>query len=182
MAAREMVRMREQVLAKARKSFSPVVNAFGSYDWDSSGDGDFEGSYMVGVAAEWEAFTGFQRGHAVAQARAELEAARSDFDRAAAEVRLDIRHAELSLDEARERLEVARKSVESAREAVRITRERYRQGAADITVLLTAELGLTATETRRVAAHYDRLVAQSNLVRARGTLADRFLPPSKQSE
>jgi len=182
MAAEEVVRMRAQMLAKARSSFSPVLNAFGSCDWDSGGDGGFEGSYLVGITAEWDLFTGFQRGHMAAQARAELEAARSEAGLAANQTRLDLRQAELALGEALERLDVARRSVDSAREAARITRERYRQGAADITVLLTAELGLTATETRRVAAYYDWRVAQSNLARAGGLLAERYLPAPAQLE
>ena len=67
-------------------------------------------------------------------------------------------------------LDVAGKSLASAEEALRITRERYQQGATDITELLTAQVGLTATRTRLAAARYDYLIARSNLERAQGRL------------
>jgi outer membrane protein len=67
-----------------------------------------------------------------------------------------------------ERVDVAGKSLASAEEALRITRERYQQGAADITELLTAQVGRTATRTRLAAARYDYLIARSNLERAQG--------------
>ncbi len=56
----------------------------------------------------------------------------------------------------------------------RITRERYREGSADITVLLMSEVGHTATLTRSTAATYDYQVALSNLERARGALVKRY--------
>ena len=85
-------------------------------------------------------------------------------------LRLDLKQAQLESGEAWERLEVTQRSVASAEEALRITSERYRQGAADVTDLLTAQVGLTATRSRSTAAYYDLLVAQSNLKRARGEL------------
>jgi len=169
-AADAMVRVSENALARARRAYSPAVSLFGSYDWDTEEGDSFEGSYMAGLAAEWDVFTGFQRGHAVAQARADLDAARHEAVAARSSVALDVKRAGLMFDEAIERAEVARKSVENALEAARITRERYRQGVADISILLTAELGLTATRSRNVAARYDCLVARSNLARARGEL------------
>jgi len=99
-------------------------------------------------------------------ARAEERKARNNLN-------LDLTQAYLQLKEAWERLDVARRSVTAAEEALRITQDRYKQGAADITELLTAQVGLTATRTRNVAAYYDYLTAQANLNRARGDLVKR---------
>lgn len=170
-AAEAVAHIREADWRRARRERLPVLNAFGSYDLDSPGDSDFEGSYMAGVMAEWELFAGGQRVQAAAQARAEYEAARREADQARNLLRLDLKQARLGLEEAIERTEVARMAAASAEEALRITREQYRRGAVDATLLLTAELGQTATRTRHVAARYDRLVALSNLARARGELA-----------
>ena len=83
--------------------------------------------------------------------------------------------ASIQAGEAWERLNVARKSIESAEESLRITQQRYLQGAIDLPELLTAQVGLTGTRTRNVAALYDYLTAISNLDRARGQLAGRYL-------
>ena len=171
-AARLVVRVKEQELKKAQRSYGPAFNAFASSDWDSDVSSDFEQSYMVGVMAEVNVFDGFRSRGAVAQARADYEAARADEQKAANNLKLDLKQAFLGVQDAWERLDVTRKSLESAEEALRITQEQYQQGAADLTLLLTAQVGRTAMRTRNVAAQYDYLIALSNLKRAKGEAAE----------
>ncbi len=160
---------------KARRQYWPTVNGFGSVDWNSEASTDFEQSYMAGVSAEVTLFDGFRRQAAVAGAEAGERAAREDIQKAANSLKLDLTTASLQAGEAWDRLEVARKSIENAEESLRITREKYRQGAADIPELLTAQVGLAGTRTRNVAALYDCLTAMSNLERARGALVRRYV-------
>jgi outer membrane protein TolC len=174
-AMMQHVRRHEQALVQAKREYVPKVNAFGSYDWDSEDLSDMEDSYMVGVAAEWEVFSGFQRPGQIAEAQAALRAARHDAERVEDELRLDLQQAVLTASEAYARMDVSRQSVRSAEEALRITSEQYRQGAADITVLLTAEVGLTATRTRDVDAYYEYLTALANIDRARGDLVRQYV-------
>ncbi len=180
--AAEQVALNRHQWRRARREFSPAFNAFGSLDWDSDDWRDYEHSYMAGIMAEWEIFDGFRRPNAIRQASAELARARAELRKTRLALQFDLTQAQLSLTEARERIEVTRKNVENAREALRITRERYQQGAADITELLTAEVGLHALQTRGVAAQYDLLIAQSNLERARGALAEKYAASEKQAD
>ncbi len=175
-AARKMAAIKEKAAVRSNRDYAPVLNAFGSLDWDSDVSSDFEQSYMVGVMLEWDVFTGFRRGAATAGARANLESARAEEQKARNQLRLDLKQAYLQATEAWERLGVAGKSVESAREALRITQERYAQGAANITDLLTAQVGFTATQTRNVAAQYDYLSALANYERAQGGLVKTYVP------
>ncbi|HRZ12332.1 MAG TPA: TolC family protein [Kiritimatiellia bacterium] len=180
-AARRMVRVREQALSKARREYGPALNAFASSDWDSDASSDFEQSYTVGVMAELNVFDGFRSRGAVAAARAELDAARAEEAKAERNLRLDLTQAYLGAKEAHERMEVTRKSLESAREALRITREQYEQGAADVALLLQAQVGVTAMRTRAVAAEYDYVTARSNLDRAMGKLVGRYFNGPKEN-
>lgn len=175
LAALKMVDVQRASLQKARRQYLPTINAFGSADWNSEVSTDFQQSYFVGVTAEAELFGGFRRGADVAAAGAQQMAAAADADKTANELRLDLTSASIQADEAWERLNVARKSIASAEESLRITRQRYQQGAADLSELLTAQTGLTGTQMRHVTALYDCLTARSNLERARGQLADRYL-------
>ena len=159
---------------KAGSQYMPVVNAFGSVDWNSDGSTDLQHSYVVGVAAEVDLFDGFRRSASVAGARALERAATAVAEGAASNLRLDLTSASIQAGEAWERLDVARKSIESAEEALRITRQRYEQGAADLPELLTAQVGLTGTRARNVAAMYDCLISLSNLARARGELYAKY--------
>ena len=169
-----MVRLRELTYKKSRHKRSPVVNAYGSVDWDGEDLSEQEQSYLAGIAIEWEWFTGFQNQGAIEQAKDDWRAAQQERDQTRNQLLLDLRQAILTVQEAKERLDVMRKSVSSAEEALRITRERYKEGSADITVLLMAEVGMTATRTRDTAATYDYQVALSNLDRASGVLGTRY--------
>ncbi len=169
-----IARIGELTYKRSRRERGPVVNAYGSLDWDGEDLSEQEQSYLAGIALEWEWFTGFQDQAAVAQAKYEWQAAVKDRDHIRNQLLLDLRQAIIMAQEAKERLGVMRKSVGSAEESLRITRERYQEGSADITVLMMSEVGFTATRTRDTAATYDYQVAISNLDRARGVLATRY--------
>ena len=171
-AARLMRRVKEMDVRKARGGYAPTASAFASYDLDSDVSSDFEGSYVAGVMVEINLFDGARTRAAVQAAQAELDAARADEEQARLNLRLDLQQAFLGAQEAWERLNVVRKSLETAREAQRIVQEQYQQGAADIALLLQTQVGVTAMQTRSVAAQYDYLTALSNLKRAKGELVN----------
>ena len=161
-------------LKAVRRERGPVLNAFGSSDWDSEDLSDTERSYTAGVALEWEWFSGFEKGAKVEEARQLVQAAESGRDQMRRALALDLRQATLALEEAWARLQVTSQAVGSAEEALRITRAQYTEGAAEISVLLVAELGLTETRMRDTAAMYDYQIARSNVDRATGRLATRY--------
>jgi outer membrane protein TolC len=175
-AAKKISAILSQAYEKANRERYPTVSAFGSYDVDSGDATEFENSYLVGVMAKWEFFDGFQRSNKALTAKAEWRAAQKEEEKATHNLRFDLHQAFLKASEAWQRLEVTEKSVESAKEALRITGEQYREGAAGITILLTAQVGLTAQKTRNVAAYYDYLTALSNFERASGEAVKKYVP------
>lgn len=162
--------IKEKQYLSIKRQHYPVLNAFGSYDLDGDGSNAFEGSFNVGVMAEWELFSGFRVSAAARNAEAQWRAALEDEKKVRNDLKLDLQRARIQAIESWQRLEVVRKAEESASESLRITKVRYREGAAGITDLLTAQLGLTASRNRKVAAFYDAIVSASNLQRARGEL------------
>ncbi len=174
-AARLMRQIKEQDVRKARGGYVPTVSAFGSYDLDSEDASDFQDSYVAGIMAEINVFDGARTRAAVRAARADLAAAQADEEKARLNLKLDLQQAFLGAQEAWERLEVVRKSLETAEEARRIVQEQYQLGAADVSILLQTQVGVTAMETRAAAARYDYLTALSNLKRAKGELGGEVL-------
>ncbi|HPJ94400.1 MAG TPA: TolC family protein [Deltaproteobacteria bacterium] len=172
--------IRQMELSKAKRAYTPTVNAFGSLDQDGETFSDTEDSYLVGANVEWDLFTGFSRKNSVSQARANLAAAQADVRKTRNQLRLDLKQAYLKAVDARQRLEVTRKSLESAKESLRITQERYKGQAADITELLTAQVGLTVTQSRGVSAYYEYLTELSNLKRAKGLLVSGYTPCTRE--
>ncbi len=172
------VRMQEKaaeaMVRRARRDYYPVVNLFGSADWDSEALDDFEQSYLVGASAELNLFDGSRTRSALAGARAMWRSACAMAEKVRNELKLDLQQSLLRESESRERLGVSEKAVGSAVESLRITRERYQQGSADITELMTAQVGDTATRARWVAAHYDCRVAQADVARACGSAGEEW--------
>jgi outer membrane protein len=173
-AAQAQVRMAEAKVSRARRDYAPVLNAFGSVDWDTEPFYGAEQSYIVGAAVELNVFDGFRTRSGLARASAGLVAAQAEADKLGNMLRLDMTQSLLNEQEARERFEVAEKSLASAGESLRITEERFKQGSADITELMAAQVGMTATRTRKVAAQYDRLIARANVERAGGRLGAKY--------
>ncbi len=169
-AARAGVRARAAQEEAAKGAYAPRFSAFGEYGWDADPGDDFEESYMAGVMAEWDVFTGFRRGASRQAAAAALRAARAEEASLRNRLALEFRQAELFASEAGRRLAVSVRIRETAEEALRITRARYQEGSADVTELLTAQTALTAARAREEGARYDRLIALSNMERAAGLL------------
>ena len=129
----------------------------------------------MGVMAEWEFFDGYHRPNKARAAKADWQTAKNETLKTRNDLRLDLHQAYLQAMDAWERLEVSEKSIESASEALRITAELYKEGVAEISLLLTAQVGLTTQKTRSVAAYYEYLTALSNFDRARGLAVERFI-------
>lgn len=171
-AARLMRQVKEMELNKAKGGYAPTFSAFASYDMDSDVSSDFEESYMAGIMTEINVFDGSLTRSSVHAARAELNAAKAEEQQARLNLNLDLKQAFIRAQEAWERMEVTRKSLDTALEAQRIVQEQYEHGSADISILLQTQTGVTAMQTRNVAAKYDYLIALSNLQRAKGELAE----------
>ena len=170
-AAQARIGMAEAMTKRARRDYLPVVNAFGSVDWDSEPFSGPEQSYLVGAVVELNLFDGFRTRAGLARASAALISAQAQADKLRTMLALDVTRSRLKEREARERLEIAAKGIAVAEEALRITRERYVQGVAEVTDLITVQTGLTAMKARQVAAHYDHLIALADIERAGGRLA-----------
>jgi len=179
-AVEAQIRMTEAMARRARREYLPIINAFGSVDWDSEPFHGAERSYIAGAAVEFNIFDGYRTRAGVARASAGLVAAQADADKLRTMLALDMTQSRLNEQEARERVEVAGKSLLSAEEALRITQERFKQGAATVTELMAMQVGLTANRIRQVAARYDCLVAQANVERAVGRLAGKYKDVSIQ--
>lgn len=174
-AAEAMVAARRGQWRRSQRAYVPSISAFGSLDWDDDLSSTFEESYFAGVMAEVDLFTGFRRGGASAQGLAELRAAEAEADDLERQLRYELQSALLQRAEAWGRLDVAGQAMASAEEALRLTRERYAGGAADVVELITAESGFRASRMRQISARYDYRVALSNVDRARGVLAARYV-------
>ena len=169
-ATSKMAQAKEKEYLRNKRLYFPTINAYGSYYLNRGNLDSFEGSYLAGITAEWDLFTGYRNSSAIRNAKAQWQAARQQELKIRNDLKLDLKQAQIRAVESWQRLDVVRAGLESAEESLRITRVRYREGVAGLTDLLTAQVGLTATRTHNISAYYDYTVAISNLKRARGEL------------
>jgi len=168
LAAQKAVAVAERQVRAAVGGHLPRVNAFGSYDLDSADTRRFEDSWMAGVSVELDVFDGFQTQGKVAEARANLDAAREDLRRTELALQLEAKQAQLNSEEAQARLETTGQTVSQAEESEQITRARYAAGQALLTQLLDADTALTSARQRRAAAEADCAIARAALDKALG--------------
>jgi len=168
LAARKAVEATERQVRAAFGGHLPRVNAFASYDLDSGDANRFADSWVAGVSVELDVFDGFRTRGKVAEARANLAAARDALRKTELALELEAQQAHLNLNEAQSRLATTERVVAQAEESLQITKERYANGLALLTQLLDADSALTAARQRRAAAEADYQIARAALDKALG--------------
>ena len=163
----QQARLRELAAAAgqtvARSAFLPRVGVQGGYEFDGTGWTGRQSWWAVGLEMRWNLFNGLADRARLASARAAVDQARADRERAENAVRLDVRSAVAALGSARARDEVGRAAVTQAREAHRIVRERYDAGMVGVTELLRAANALLDAELQQVSASVDVFVGEKTL-------------------
>jgi len=162
-AARERVNV-------ARADRRPQVELQASVRETSGDNWDFHDDERIGVVFSLPVFDGAVRKNRVAQS--ELERQQSEFELKAARNDLvaEVHQAVGGVAEAESRRAIARQQQDEAAEALRIESLRYRQGASDISDLLSAEADYWGAVANRLQAEYGFIVAQARLLKATGEL------------
>ena len=172
-ARRMVVRARMGVDA-AKSGYWPSLNLRGRY-WLASENLEFEtenGNWTAGIAADWDVFSGFSTRAEEQRARAFLREMLGADRKAGRDIQLDVKRAYLNLAAAKARLDVTKASAAQAEESLDLVRKQFEGGAAGITRYLDAELALTRTRMRCIAARYDQIKARADVARALGRWAD----------
>lgn len=126
--------------------------------------------WSAGVTLNIPLFTGFERTHRVAEAKALWERSRAQQNQIALEVRKTVVEAFSHLTEAWQTAETTAVMLLDARESLRLIASRYAVNAATMTDLLDAEAALAAAEAKNVAALAGQQITSARFMRAIGEL------------
>lgn len=158
-------------IQRTKGLFLPTLHLLGNYEINSHGlAADGQDSWSVGLALNWNLFSGGGDRARVAEAQAHYYRLGALKQRLANAIALEVRQAHLALLTARARVAVARQAVGQAEEALRIVRERYQAGLTTIVELLDSETALTAARTGLTRTLYDAAVGQAQLDLSLGRL------------
>ncbi len=160
---------REAVKA-AKSAYGPTVTAQAAYGRLDSTFFPMDRDWAVGVAVRIPVFTGFERGHELARARAELAQVQNRRQEAELDVRRQVWTAHADVEKTYNSVLAVKALNADARESLRMADERYKVGAGTITDLLDAETNLAEAQAAQVRSNFDCRVAKAELERALGDL------------
>ena len=172
-ALREKAAAAAAMVKVARGSLLPHLNLQAEKDWYAADTflGNDADSWVFGIYATWDIFSGLQNVGALKKARAQSRAAGHAADFQSRRARTEAVQAALDLRAAREKLNVAREAVAAAREGLRIMENMYREGLTSMVDLLDVQAGATMAEGNLVQAEHDLRVAMARVEFTGGTLA-----------
>lgn len=166
---RARVAAAEKMVAVARGSRRPTVNAFASVQHDRGWQLDRHGnSWLAGVSVDMNVFDGGQTSGKIRQAQAELTQVQEMLRKAELGFALEAEQARLTHAAARERLEVSAATVAQAEESASLSRARFEQGALLAADLIGVEGRLLEARLRRTLAEADERIALAELHRSLG--------------
>ncbi len=160
----------KEAVKAAKSAYGPTVTAQAAYGRLDSAFFPMDRDWAVGVAVRIPAFTGFERGHELARARAELARAENERLQSELGVRRQVWTAHADVVKAYNSVQAVKALRADARESLRMANERYKVGAGTITDLLDAETNLAEAQAAQVRSDFDFRVARAELKRSLGEL------------
>jgi len=161
---------KKESVRAAKSAYGPSVVAQAAYGRLDSSFFPYDKDWAVGVAVRIPVFTGFERGHKLALARAELSKAGDERLKAELAVRQEVWIAHANLVKAYNTVDAVKALNADARESLRMAEERYKVGAGTITDLLDTETNMADAQSALVRSIYGCRVATAELQRAEGVL------------
>lgn len=173
--ALQAAKLAGEAAANAKKSakaeFGPKLGVFAGYERDAvSFAGSGGTNWTAGARLEFNIFSGGAQKARLAEAQANENQAKHDFEWLKSGVLLEVRQAYLNVLAAEQRAAAARDSADQAQESLRILQNRYQAGLTTITELLRAQSAQLDARTAYLSAVHDWRVAEAELDRAAGTL------------
>jgi len=164
MAAR-ITMAKEQIALEKSERLPTVALVAAAHHYEPEND---EPSAEIGVVAQMNLYDNGRVRHRVAQARHQLEKAKTAKNQLTRAISLEVEKAYRNAQAARASIEVAEKSLDTAKEVLDAARTRYRVGLSTSLERLDAEVSLTRAKTNYIQATSMYNIAASELERAIG--------------
>ncbi|MBI4637202.1 MAG: TolC family protein [Candidatus Rokubacteria bacterium] len=149
------------------RQFLPDLNANGTVGY-AGNEYPLSQVWELGFTLSWTWFEGFGNVGRLREARANLEAAKSNAASVELSVRQEVEQSYLALVEAEERARAAEKAVEAAQENFRLAQGRFDAGVGTIIELTDAQLAFTQAQSTEIQALADLRIGRAQLERALG--------------
>lgn len=158
---------------KAAQSLAlPKVYGFGSYNFNSKNAVLPDPDWIVGVGLHYTLFSNVDRKSAEGAARAREQQASAAMDQAGSDIETLIVRSYQNVETSRRQFMLLGPNIASAEENVRVHALGFREGQANATELIDAQVALSVAHTQRAAAAYEYDLALAQLLAASGRMDD----------
>lgn len=165
-----LIQASEASLNQARGDYFPSLQAVGSYDAFETDFSNLQDQWNIGIALNWDIFSGFQTEGKIAEAKAQVRELQASLKELKLAIEQDVTDSYLRADENREGVDLASQSVALARENLALAEGRYRAGLNDIVEFNDAQLTYTESQSNLVSTYYSYLTALARIEFATGTI------------
>jgi outer membrane protein TolC len=161
----------EKSTAMAKAAFGPRINAFGSWQTDTSTVTWSGGNnWTAGVELQFDLFAGGSKSAQLTRERATQERVAAMRQAVEDNIRLEVRRAYYDADAAHQQVDVAQSAIKQAEESLRIQQNRYESGLSTVTDVLSVEEAAHRARTDYWSTVYRTAISDAALELATGTL------------
>jgi outer membrane protein TolC len=169
---RQNILIQAQAIKVALAGYHPQISASAGWQWRNASlsselDATVNG-WFFGATGNWAIFDGLATYGKVRQTRAQLEAAKINYDDSVLQVELEVQQAVANIQQAHETILSQTKNVEEAHEALRLSQERLSAGAGTQLDVLNAQVSLAQARTNKLQALHDYNAALAEFDRVTG--------------
>lgn len=158
---------------KAAQSLAlPKVYGFGSYNFNSKNAVLPDPDWIVGVGLHYTLFSNVDRKSAEGAARAREQQADAAIEQAGTDIETVIVRSYQGVETSRKQFLLLAANIVAAEENVRVHTLGFREGQANATELIDAQVALSVALTQRAAAAYEYDLALAQLLAASGRMND----------
>jgi outer membrane protein TolC len=179
-AARENVRVANLSLRERKAEYLPFLNFNAAYAFTNTDNTRLinpygtllfrQNGFNYGFSVSVPILTGFSTRRLNQRARIEVDRQILLYDQLKTNISVELKNAYVNYDNAKRILQIEEETIGLAKENVYIALESFKRGVATFIELRTAQQSLAEAYSRLIAARYNAKLAETELLRLKGSL------------
>ncbi|MBU1056793.1 MAG: TolC family protein [Proteobacteria bacterium] len=174
--AQKEIRSAESTLTATEADYWPSLGATAAYTTYDTDLPTLEDQWQVGVALDWEFFSGFRTQGEVAEAKSKLRSSRAQMRDIELTAIQEVTDSFLLAQEQRESVFLADEILTLAEENLDLADQRYKTGLGDMIEFNDAQLRISKARSNLVTTYYSYNTALASLEKAIGQYPDMTEP------
>lgn len=180
--AQKKINSAESALSSTQAGYWPTIGATASYDTYDTDLPTLQDQWQVGIALDWEFFSGFRTQGEIAEAKSNLRSSRARYRDIELTATQEVTDSFLLAQEKRESVFLADEILKLAEENFDLADQRYKTGLGDMIEFNDAQLRISQARSNLVTTYYAYNTALASLEKAIGVYPNMDAPDTKNPQ